>query len=190
MGESTLNNNLSWYESVLNFVNNIFLDEVDEIIEESTDANLKLIVPANIVYRSELICEYISKQIGHEFCIYDLILLLYKDFINSNILKYDTLKMLRELTKDHDEVIKLKIGDKVLEHKKECNRKLVIITVPKKDTLSGELLLEELKDIYGKEISLEKMFCNIWINFIEQYKRGENQEILNNIIEIIKEQHN
>lgn len=187
MSEQSLNRKLSWYSSIKSFIDSMFTYNVDEPIK--TDIDLEIIVPTNIVYRTQMICDFISKQLGTEFCLYDFIMLLYIDFIDNSIKKYEPLKMLKTLNINNNQSISIYCMDESYEYDKHSeNRKLVIITITKEDSERGQILLDEMEELYGQKISLEKMFNSIWINFIEDYKHGKNKDALSYIIKIIKDE--
>lgn len=65
----------------------------------------------------------------------------------------------------------------------------VIITIDKKEALKEEMILAEIDELHGQAISLEKMLSNLWIHFIEEYKRGDNVKAFNNaIVRMLKKQ--
>lgn len=156
----------------------------------SSEITITLIVPTNIVKRTQLICNYISEELDIEFCIYDFIMLLYENFIKNSIKKYEPIKMIKKLNKSYsyDEIIKISYSDKEVYsfNRNKCDKKQVIIKMPKETAYNGQLLLDELYDLYRHNLNIEKMIYKIWIDFIEDYKRGEENKVLKDIIKMLK----
>lgn len=168
-------------------------DIIDSFINLlSKSVTLNVIVPTNILIRTKLICDYISEEVEVEFSIENFLMIVYLDFIRESIRKYDPLKIYRQLNESfgYNDTIKLTFGDEVYEYnKRECSRTELIIEMDKKDALKGQQLLSELDDLYGRtNITLEKMISTLWINFIENYKRGEHDKALKTIIKMLKQQ--
>lgn len=186
MSEYVLSTKMPWYKSI----NNQLIKNINSLINSFSDyVSLELIVPSNIVYRTEMICDYISKQTNSDFGIYDLINLLYITLIDNSTKKYEPYKILKNLNKtyDYDDIIKISDGTNICDCiKKDCKRNRVIIKMNKTDASKGQLLLDELEDLYGHGLNLDKMVYKIWINFIEEYKTGENSKILSSIITMLK----
>lgn len=189
MAEQYLNMSEKWYKNIKNFVNSMFLTDIKEAIE-TDDIELELIVPANVIYRTQMICDYISKQLGIKFEIYDFIMSIYMEFIDNSIKKYEPLNFLKVLSRSYSNVVKISCEHEEFEYEKgNENKKLVIITITKDDSKRGQVLLYELEELYGTKISLDKMFNSIWINFIEEYKHGKSNEAINNLMKTLKEQN-
>lgn len=155
----------------------------------SKSVSLELTVPTNIFIRTNLLCEYIQEQVGVEFGLHNFLMVLYLDFISSSIKKYDPLKIVREIsqTYDYNDTIKIVIGNDVyLHNRREANMTTLHIEMDKKDVLKGEMLLCELDDLLGCQISFEKLLTNLWVNFIEKYKKGDGTEAFNSIVKMLK----
>jgi hypothetical protein len=163
---------------------------VDNFIKSFTKSvSLEIEIPTNVFIRTNLLCEYIQEQLEVEFHLHNFIMLLYLDFINTSIKKYNPLKTMRELNKTHEygESIKLVCGNDVyVHHRRESTFTTIYLEMDKNDILKGEMLLYELDEILNCQLTFEKMIGNIWINFIEEYKRGNETEALNAIIKMLK----
>lgn len=170
----------------------VILSNLNDFINSlSKEVTLEFIVPTNIVKRSELICMYLSEESGVDINIYDLIMILYKDFIKNSTLRYDTKKLFKDLTRtyDYEDVIKISYGEEEVYafSKSKYSRKKIELTISKDNAMKGQLLLDELYDLYKHNITLSKLICRIWINFIEDYKRGEKNRELKRLINRLSE---
>lgn len=158
----------------------------------SPSVSLTISIPTSIYLRTKLLCEYVSEEVGVDFDISNFLMLLYLDFICSSIKKYEPLKMYRSIHPKYgtDDTLVIKKGSKILaEYKKKNETKTQIwMTMAKKDVLKGEMVLYELDELYGHNLTFEEMMANLWINFIEEYKRGEQAKALNAIIKMLKKQ--
>lgn len=168
-----------------------FWDMVIDFLDSfSSTVSLTITVPTAIYLRTKLLCEYISEEVDVDFDIANFLMLLYLDFINSSIKKYEPLKMYRSINPiyQQNETLKITQGKKVLAEYKRNNesKTSLFITMDKKDAVKGEMILYELDELYGHNLKLEQMMGNLWINFIEEYKRGDNQKALNTIIKMLK----
>lgn len=157
----------------------------------SLEENLSLTVPTNIFIRSQLLCEYISDQVGVNFGLNNFLMVLYLDFINESVKKYKPKEVLKTLTQRLP-VDKIKISNGTEMY--ECspykqNTTEILISMVKKDACKGKIVLAELKELYGYQISLDRMLTVIWIEFIEKYKKGDNNKALNNIIKMLQKQN-
>lgn len=187
MSEVSLTKQIPWYRNFIRILVDVIYSFIDCLSKEMV---ITLVVPTNIVKRTQLICNYISEELHSEFDIYDLLMLLYENFIRNSIKKYEPMKIFRELnrTYSYDDVIKISYSDKEVYsfNRVECDKKQVVITMSKEVASKGQLLLDELYDLYGHNLNVDKMIYRIWINFIEDYKRGEENQVLRDIIKMLK----
>lgn len=175
--------NMPWHKGLVKNIAESVFSLFDSF---SSEFKLELVVPTNIVKRSLLICRYISEETEQEFGLDDLLMFLYNDFVDCSVKKYEPKKLLRDLSRVHnyDDVIKISFGgNEVYEvNKSKYDRKLVEIVISKDDTVKGQLILDELKDLYGFNMNITKMFYVLWVNFIEDYKRGEKNKYINSVV--------
>lgn len=167
-----------------------------EIIEHlllsfSRTVSLRLHVPTNVYLRTELLCEYIEETVDIEFGVNHFLTVLYLDFLQKSISKYNPLKIYQTINQSYgyEDVLEIHDNQKVYKYKKtKAHMTEVIITIDKKEALKGEMILAEIDELYGQAISLEKMLSNLWIHFIEEYKRGDNVKAFNAIVRMLKKQ--
>ena len=185
MSEHTFNKETAWYTVVMNFIISLFNSKQEEIISNEVDIEIK--ISTNIVLRTQLICEYISEEIELEFNTYDFLMLLYTDFIRETTKKYDPLKVYKELNRNYNDTLKICYGNQCYKvERSNEGKKLVIITMDKSIVMKGQLILDELNELYGFQSDINNMIHKIWVNFIEKYKRGDNNAVLKNIIKMLK----
>lgn len=156
----------------------------------SKSATLRVNIPNMVYIRTKLLCEYISEQVGVEFGIENFLMILYIDFTNEAIKKYDPKRIYGIISNSYgyEDTIKIAYSNsEVYEYRRRDEKQVsLILSMDKRDVMKGELLLTEIYELYGHKISFEKMLSNLWINFIEEYKRGNNQKALNAIIKMLK----
>jgi hypothetical protein len=167
-----------------------FWDMIESFLSSfSKTEMLEIIVPTNVYLRTKLLCEYISEKVEVYFDVSNFLMTLYLDFLQSAIEKYNPKKIQEQITRSHgyDDILLIHANDKIYEYKKrEGKQTTITIGIDKKDGRKGQLLLDEMEELYGQAPSLEKLLSILWINFIEDYKAGNNQKALNDIIRMLK----
>lgn len=158
--------------------------------KESTSTEVDLTIPNNILYRTELMCSYISSENKVEFGIENFLMVLYMDFIKNSIKHYNPERTFKELTRKHEyksEIVLMINGEREVytEIKQECST--VEIEIENEELKKGQLILDELYDIYRYRISMNSLLSSLWINFIEDYKKGENKRAYTQIMKILRE---
>lgn len=164
---------------------------IERLFSVESDPEFELCIPDNILHRTELICEYIKTEKGYDFEVEGFLMLLYMDFIKNCVKNYNPRKVLKQLTEDYykDQYITaVNFGStpEVIPIVKYKKTKL-IISMAEEDVKKGQLILDELYDLYRYRISFSKLLENIWIGFIEDYKTGENKRAYHSIVKILKE---
>lgn len=165
---------------------NIITDTVSNFISSySKMESLELVVPKTIYLRTLLICEHIQDKTEQAFDIITLLTILYQEFIDNYIEEYNPNVIRQEINRSyrHDEKLLIHSNDRIYAYDKSTCRRIVFsFYLDKKSVEKGELLLDELEEIYGEAPTIEKMIATLWINFIEDYKTGENKKPLQKII--------
>lgn len=150
---------------------------------------MELEVPTSVYARTRLLCEYISDKVGVRYHVSELLMTIYLEFLQKSIEGYNPTKIYEEITRSYGygERLVIHAEDRVYEYEKRSGTKTILtITIDKKDARKGELILEEMDELFGNVPPLEGLFSTLWINFIEEYKRGNNQKALNAIIRSLK----
>lgn len=175
----------SFWKDILHTINDAIYNFVDSFRHTQT---LQVVIPSNIYLRTKLICEYISDKMNVSFTLPQFLMLLYLDFIEHSITEYNPLNLYCQIQPMLKEEY-LIIHDKERYIRYETPKPTmteIVFTMDKTDIEKGQLLLDELEDLYGQVPTLEEMLANLWIHFIEEYKQGNPKHALNEIIEMIK----
>lgn len=146
-------------------------------------------IPKDIIYRTRLLCEYISDELEEEFEIENFLMILYIDFIETSIKKYDIkdiYKKLKDTEYRDNSIIKLSNGtDTVYIDRNKDNVQSLKINIQNKSSTKGELILNEIYQVYGCKYTFPQLLECIWINFIESYKEGKTKATFGVILELI-----
>lgn len=163
---------------------------ISDLFAKECDPEFTISIPDNIIHRTELICSYIRDEQGYDFEIENFLMLLYFDFIKNSIKNYNPKKVFEDLNKDFykEEYIDLVI------HNEHCrvrtakyNKTNITMSMAKEDVKKGQLILDELYDLYGYRFQFSKLLENLWIRFIEDYKTGTNKRAYHSIVKLLKE---
>ncbi|PLS19660.1 hypothetical protein CVD28_04385 [Bacillus sp. M6-12] len=167
-----------------------FWDFIDSFISSfSKTESLEIAVPKNVYLRTKLLCEYISEKGDMYFGVSDFLLTLYLEFLRTSIEKYNPKKIHEEMTRSHgyNQTLRIYVNESIYEYPKRAGKESFIsFTIDKKNKEKGQLLLDEMEDLYGQAPSLEELISNLWVNFIEDYKAGNNKRATNEIIRLMK----
>lgn len=172
--------------SLLDKIVSVFSKEVEDTSIKTFDVTL----PTNVLTRTELICKYISSEKGYDFEIENFLMLLYLDFIKTSVKSYNPKKIYEQLTTKYYEkrTMLLNIGDESFEvETTNVTLTTLEISISREDYEKGQLILDELYDLYKIRISFNRLLESLWIGFIESYKRGENKRAYSSIVKILKE---
>lgn len=168
----------------------------------------ELTLPAGIVERAELMCLYVTEEVGEKFGLSEFLFLLYKDFIYYAVKNPVPKRILQEASrktisnkvkpkKKDDEYIKIVCDgveylERPIDYKEKSkdnsfeNKKIVNIKMDKLEAKKGEIILEELYTTMGVRITMEELLGSLWINFIEDYRNGVNKRAYKSIVTILK----
>lgn len=155
----------------------------------STTIDVEIRLPRNIFLRTKTICNYIESQLDETFGVEDFIFTLYEDFINRSVRQYNPKKLYDLVTQSYDnhDTITLIFGDETYEYPRtNIQYTEIVFSMGKEEVNNGTLLLSEIYDLYGVSVNFDKMMTNIWVNFIEEYKRGDCNKALRQIIKMLK----
>lgn len=152
--------------------------------------NLEINIPATVYLRTKHICAYIEDTVGLKIGVENILMALYLEFIDKSLIEYDIMSVYKIInTPNSTDKIKISNGSEVWECDKYENKKCkVTIEIEKKTLLRGELLLAEIHELYGRYFSIEKVIATIWINFINNFLKGNMQDVLDSLIDILKHQ--
>lgn len=179
----TLSNKLaSSFSNIYDFISNIFFPD--------TPAEFSFYIPNCILHRTELICKYISDEHNCNFSIENFLMLLYLDFIKNSIKNYNPESTFKLLTKDYYKDTYLYLSNGTNKYKittQHYEKTLLTISIDKNDVAKGQLILDELYDLYKFRIPFSKLIENLWIGFIEDYKTGTTKRAYYSLIKLLKD---
>ena len=181
MSEYASNKHNSILSTLITIVSNLFAKENSNCITIS--------IPRDIVYRTKLICSYISDQGDSHFDLSTFILLLYLDFIKTSITHYNPQKTFKKLTTPYytnNRIILSNGSEECIVERSSTNMSTYTIEFNDDDIQKGELILKELYELFHYKISFSKMIEQIWIGFITEYKTGDNKKAFLDIKRMLK----
>ena len=167
--------------TLIAIVSNLFVKENSNCITIN--------IPRDIVYRTELICSYISDQGEPDFDLSTFILLLYLDFIKTSITHYNPQKTFKKLTTLYytsNKIVLSNGSEECIVDRSNTNMSTYTIEFNPEDIQKGELILNELYELFHYKISFSKMIEQIWIGFITEYKTGDNKKAFLDIKRMLK----
>ena len=156
----------------------------------ATGVDTQITLPADIYYRTELICSYIAREAGfEEFNINTFLMLLYKEFIALAITNCNLKTIYKAISKDYtpnDQFTLIIDGETHLINKNELDYIYLNVEIAKRDYNELSLITREIKSVFGADISVEKLLANLLITTIEDYKRGVNKKLYINLKKRLK----
>lgn len=163
---------------------------LNSLFTKEYDPEFTLSIPNSIVHRTKLICSYIKSEHGYDFELENFLMLLYLDFIKNSIRNYNPKKLFNDLSKNYyeDDYLVISTGDYKYNIEKTKYTKIdITIIMSDEDVEKGQLILDELYDLYHYKISFSKLLENLWIGFIEDYKCGINKRAYHSIVKLLKD---
>lgn len=160
--------------------------------------NFEVIMPGDIVDRTELLCIYIEEETGKNFGLNEFVFLLYQDFLNYAVKNPIPSRILSEISRknkkeEKSEFIKIVCNGVETYEKNICNNKKInrnkkaLIQMDKRDAKKGKIILDEVYFSQGIYLSMEELISNLWTNFIVDYRKGVNKRAYKSIVKILKQ---
>ena len=147
-------------------------------------------IPRNILLRTDLICKYISEEKGYSFNLENFLMLLYLDFIKTTIRDYNPEKVFKMLSKSYCDTSTLKLSNGVdccIIDRSNVNMGTLTITMDEDDVEKGQLILDEIYELYKHRFSFSRLIEVLWLSFIDDYKCGENKRAYHSIVKLLKD---
>lgn len=165
---------------------------------------LELNVPRSSYFRMKVLCEDITELSGQLFTQQNMIQLLWNDFINQ-VKKVPNFEMVYSLLLDREAKMVV-VTKEIIEEKKNSftffdNEQVVPIRklmknekntssfqyrMNRKQALRGEVMLADIAEIHpDHHFTLERVLEIIYCDFIEKYKQGESESVVQQIVESI-----
>lgn len=171
--------------SIIDKIKNILFNAV-----KSSDEVVDINIPKNVLIRTKLLCRYIEEEQDVEFDLNNFLMLIYLDFVKTSIKTYDPEKIFKMLTKDYlsNNKILLSNGtDSCYIEKNKTEFSNITITIEKKDYEYGQMILDEIYDLYKYRISYSHLLESLWMDFMECYKNGTKKRAFKTIIKLLKD---
>lgn len=178
--------------AILGVLNIPFISKIKSFFENINEQNeviFDIDIPKNILFRTQLICKYVEEEHECTFNLNNFLMLLYLDFIKSSIKTYNPEKVFRLVTKDFFEKDLLLSNGTENYNIKRNNYEFsnITISIDRKDYLKGQLILDELYDIYKYKVSFSHLIESLWLDFIESYKTGSKKRAYYSIVKLLKD---
>lgn len=170
--------------------NNGFFSAIKSFIRGLSSVDIvEFIVPSDIFYRTELMCSCISEELELDFRVEHFIMAIYLNFIEDAITKYNpkkVLKMFSNRKTDNDTIDIVINGETEVFQRKDRHNITITVEMRKEDIKKGELIMLELRELYGFNTSFSRLLSAIWVDFIEEYKKGNNKRAYTAILNLLK----
>lgn len=153
-------------------------DYINYLFEDTSYYHAQISIPGDILYRTELMCQYISKHSDLDFELDSFIKIIYLKFINDCVEKYDPKKVYKMLTSEHYNIIISNGTDECIINRSNKKMYSLYIELPYEDVKAGELILRELYELYKYKFSFKTLLEQLWLDFINQYKTGKNKKAM------------
>lgn len=170
-----------------------FIGKMIHKMSKSSITLLSIKVPLNLYLRAEVFCEDIQDLSELPFEQNDLMKLLYNDFLHFAKKNPDPRSLFKLLTSLDQQAGK----DSRLEQQGESVFQLVHKTIHqdmqplhlrmrRKFALRGEILLADMEEVQPNHgYTLERVFELLYIDFIDKFRKGNNNEAIKNILRIL-----
>lgn len=169
-----------------------FIDRVKDIFTRASTKNQEYFyvnIPENILCRTQLICDFIQEEHDCVFGLNNFLMLLYLDFLKTSVKSYNPEKLFKLLSKDFfqaDIIISNGTEDYSI-NRTNYNFSNLTISMNRWDFEKGQLILDEIYDLYKYKFSFSHLIQALWLDFIENYKNGTNKSAYYSIISLLKQ---
>lgn len=165
------------------FINRI-IDYVYSLCEDTSIYQTEIKIPGDILYRTELMCNYISKAEDLSMNLDSFMKILYYRFIRECVDKYAPDKVYKMLSTQYfkdDSIIISNGTDKCVIHRSIEHIYTISIQLPREDADAGELILREIYELYKYKFSFKTLLEQLWLSFINDYKTGNNKKAIHTL---------
>lgn len=146
-------------------------------------------IPADVLYRSKLICEYIEEEINEDFSLDNLLMILYLNFIKECVKNYNPKLIFNLLNKQYYDTRNIVISngkDNISIDRTPIRLSVLKLSISTKDFKKGKLILDEIYELYKSHYSFSKLIECLWMDFIYSYKTGQNKKAYHSIVNMLK----
>lgn len=170
-----------------------FFDKLSCYLESLSKTKVvNIMIPTDIYYRTELMCKCISSDIEIEWEVIHFIFYIYESFIQDTIEKYNPKDIVKIISRSYKYFNKTNFnvnGEEFSYCKYDNKVSRLVIKLDKKEIEKGELILSEIRELYGYNITFDELLSIIWINYIEEYKNGNNKKAYKTLYKLIKKEY-
>jgi hypothetical protein len=159
------------------------------------NTELRLMLPRDIYFRAQVLCEDVYELTENRFKLGDLVEMLWEDFIDYVRRKQDikaTYKLLLEYDQGTPNVRLKKYDEKNIDEvplypvrKKPVDDEIetFFCRMKRKEALRGEVMLSDIAQVFpNHHFTLERVLEILLIDFIVKYSKGEAKEMLSNFL--------
>lgn len=170
------------------FINSILVCISNLLRKSDSYININIAIPKETVLRTQLMCKYISEEENCDFDLNTFIMLLYLDFVRESIEHYNPQKVLKQLTFDYvnNKSLLISNGSDSYQVNNNISYSNYSIEFDIEEAEKGQLILNELFELFHIKISFNKLIEQIWISFIYKYKTGDNKKAFSYLRNILK----
>lgn len=163
----------------------------------------ELSVPRSSYFRMKVLCEDINELSGELFTQQKMLDILWRDFINQ-VKKVPNFKTVYDLLMERETKMTVVTTEMIQVQKntftffeseqlvptnkrvKKNDSSIFNYRMNRKQALRGEVLLADIAEIYpNHHFTLERVLEIIYCDFIEKYKQGESENVVEQIVENI-----
>jgi len=162
-----------------------------------TGAVLELNIPDNTYFRMKILCEDISELSGSIFNQQKMIELLWSQFIDQ-VKRVPNFEMVHDMLIERED-IRMSVKNEIKQNNNtftffetthnvafKTNKKVVHYRMNRKQVLRGEIMLADMSVVKpDHQLTLERVLEIIYCDFIEKYRQGESEQVVEQIIAII-----
>lgn len=171
----------------------VFFTGIHSLFSKQNDyIKVNILIPKETVFRTQLICEYICEEEECDFDLNTFIYLLYCDFIKQSVEHYNPEKTLKKLTTDYinNKTLIITNGYDNIKLNSNISFNKYTVEFDKEEALKGQLILNELHELFHVNITFNSLLSQLWISFIYDYKTGDNKKAFTSLKKMLQENIN
>lgn len=159
----------------------------------SSNIHLKLLIPNDVFFRAQVLCDDVEVMTESRFRLNNLVEMLLIDFLDE-VIKYQNIKAIYSLLIEYDQGTP---NIRLLHYQKRNVEEVPLYPIRKKSddyeeyyckidrklALRAEVMLHDIAQLYPQHpFTVERVLEVLLIDFIEKYRKGEAQTLINDFI--------
>lgn len=171
-----------------------FLGRLIQKMNKTSSVFLSIEIPKNLFLRASVFCDDIQELSEMSFVQNDLINLLYNDFLlyaKKNPDPKKIFSLLASLEKSGKDTLleqKSKSVFKLVHRENHQDNVKLQLRMRRKVALRGEVLLADMEEVQPEHgYTLEKVIELLYIDFIDKFRKGDNESVIKNILALIED---